>query len=91
MIHLVAYDICNHKRLYRIAKTCCDFGVRVEKSVFECDLPDKRFAEFWRKLNKIINPETDSLIAYPIGAGEIVRIQTAGVIKRPEKQLVYVF
>jgi hypothetical protein len=39
MLHLVAYDISDPKRLSRVARVCKDYGIRVEYSVFECDLP----------------------------------------------------
>src|SRR5262249_749937 len=34
--YLVAYDICNPKRLRKVATTCEDFGIRRQYSVFIC-------------------------------------------------------
>ena len=45
MLHLIAYDIASDKRLRRVARICEDYGIRVEKSVFECDLSDGDFAD----------------------------------------------
>ena len=36
--YLVAYDICEPKRLRRVARTCEDFGFRRQYSVFLCRL-----------------------------------------------------
>ena len=34
--YLVAYDICDPKRLRKVAHTCEDFGFRRQYSVFLC-------------------------------------------------------
>lgn len=89
MLRLVAYDISNPRTLRRIAKVCLDFGIRLEKSVFECDLPEEDFAELWKRLCEQADEETDSLVAYPICAacehrrqdfGRIFRSATANVV-----------
>lgn len=56
---LVAYDVntetpAGRRRLRRIAKICCDYGQRVQNSVFECWVDPtvwlKPLAEFgWRQ------------------------------------------
>ena len=43
MLFLIAYDVNTmtyqgKKRLHMIAKVCCNYGQRVQNSVFECDL-----------------------------------------------------
>ncbi len=91
MIRLIAYDISSPRRLRRVANTCLDYGMRVEKSVFECDLSDDQFAVFWTKLQREIDPDEDSLIAYSLCKGCGNGILTAGMTQRPEKKLVYVF
>lgn len=64
MLRLVAYDICDPKRLRLVAKSCEDYGVRIEKSVFECDLAEEKFAELWRILLSIVDDEEDSLASH---------------------------
>lgn len=36
--YVVAYDICDPKRLRKVAQTCEDFGLRRQYSVFFCRL-----------------------------------------------------
>jgi CRISPR-associated protein Cas2 len=91
MIRLIAYDITTPKRLRLVARTCEDYGVRIEKSVFECDLEESHFVVFWSTLSAIIDPEEDSLIAYKICKSCIRDIHSAGVIERPQARLVYLF
>lgn len=66
MLRLVAYDISNPRTLRKAANVCLDFGVRIEKSVFECDLASDDFEELWRRLCALVDEETDSLVCYPI-------------------------
>lgn len=91
MLHLVAYDICQPKRLRLVAKTCEDYGVRIEKSVFECDLPEDRYAAFWKALLRVIDPEEDALVSYRICQSCAAGIQSAGTVRRPPKRLLYLF
>ena len=60
MLRIVAYDIADPRRLRRVALACLDFGIRIEKSVFECDLRNDQFDELWEKLKTIVNREADS-------------------------------
>lgn len=91
MLHLVAYDIANPKRLRRVAQTCEDFGVRVEYSVFECDLPKNRFDIFWKELNTLIDKNEDALISYTLCAECIKKCHVAGIAARPEKPDIFIF
>ena len=90
MLYLVAYDIAAPKRLRRVACACKDFGVRVEKSVFECDLPPKVFQAFWRRLGALIEPETDMIVAYRICAACASEVMSLGAVPRPEKPAAYI-
>jgi CRISPR-associated protein Cas2 len=90
MLHLVAYDIREPKRLRNVAKTCEDFGMRVEYSVFECDLAEKHFQQFWQLLADIIDPDEDRILAYRICGSCVTRIESMGTISRPGKPLLYI-
>ena len=90
MLHLVAYDIRDSKRLRYVAKTCEDFGMRVEYSVFECDLNDKNFQLLWSLLLNIIDPDEDCILAYRICGSCVTKIESMGAIVRPGKPLLYI-
>jgi CRISPR-associated protein Cas2 len=89
MLTLIGYDITSPRRLSRIAKTCEDYGVRVQYSIFECHLDEQRFEKFWAKLLSQINPEKDRLVAYQIDAKSARRTRTAGTMVCSEKVVVY--
>ena len=90
MLHLVAYDIRKPSRLRKVAKTCKDFGIRVEYSVFECDLADPDFEELWEILSDIIDHDEDCILAYRICGTCVTKIESIGAITRPGKPLYYI-
>lgn len=62
MYWLVIYDIRDARRLARIAKLMEQYGVRVQKSVFEC-MCEKAVIEKMRQQAKEILEKEDSLIS----------------------------
>jgi len=89
MLTLVAYDIADQKRLTKVAKTCEDYGVRVQYSVFECRLDEDEFSDFWLKLLEVIDEAEDRLVAYKIDARSAKETLTAGTMVCSEKVVCY--
>lgn len=72
MLVLVTYDVSvvsegGQRRLRRIAKACLDYGVRVQNSVFECEVEPAQFIALKAELMDIFDPEEDSLRFYSLG------------------------
>ncbi len=72
MLMLVSYDVNTttvdgRRRLRQIAKTCQDWGIRVQNSVFECSVDWSQWITLKSKLEEICNPQTDSLRYYNLG------------------------
>ena len=59
---LVIYDICDPKRLRRVAKIMEDYGFRVQKSVFELEAPELVVEGLRRRIRKII--QDDDFVVY---------------------------
>ncbi|MDU8925730.1 CRISPR-associated endonuclease Cas2, partial [Pasteurellaceae bacterium LIM206] len=64
MMILITYDISletenGERRLRRIAKHCLDYGMRVQYSVFECEVTPAQWVTLKDKLLREYNPETD--------------------------------
>lgn len=83
MLVLVTYDVsvitaAGQKRLRHIAKTCLDYGVRVQNSVFECEVDPAHFVVLKSKLTKIYNPEEDSLRFYFLGKKSRQKVEHLG-------------
>jgi CRISPR-associated protein Cas2 len=66
------------RRLRKVAKTCVNFGQRVQNSVFECLVDPAQFAELRHKLEKIIDEEKDSLRYYFLGSNWKRRVEHVG-------------
>jgi CRISPR-associated protein Cas2 len=65
--YLVSYDICEPKRLRRVAKVLEGFGTRLQYSVFECPLDGMRLAQLKAALDPEINHDEDQVLFVSIG------------------------
>ena len=64
--YLVAYDICEPKRLRRVAHTCEDFGYRRQLSVFLCRLSATDLVRLRNRLYDIIDRNEDQVLFIPL-------------------------
>ena len=83
MLVLITYDVSviaegGQRRLRRIAKTCLDYGMRVQNSVFECEVTPAQFVILRNDLMEIFNPEEDSLRFYMLGKKGRQKIEHVG-------------
>jgi len=83
MYILVTYDVstttpAGRRRLRRVAKTCLDYGQRVQNSVFECLVDPAQKVELEAKLLKIIDPKSDSIRIYNLGNNWTQRVDHHG-------------
>lgn len=80
---LVTYDVNiesegGQKRLRKVAKMCENYGQRVQNSVFECVIDTATMKIFKSKLEKLIDPEKDSLRYYYLGDEWRRRVEHVG-------------
>jgi CRISPR-associated protein Cas2 len=83
MLVLITYDVsvitsAGQKRLRNIAKTCLDHGVRVQNSVFECEVDPARFVMLKNRLLEIFDPTEDSLRFYFLGKNGRQKVEHVG-------------
>lgn len=69
MFVLITYDVstidkAGARRLRRVAQACADYGQRVQKSVFECKLDQRRWVMLRERLLREIDRDHDSLRFY---------------------------
>jgi CRISPR-associated protein Cas2 len=60
--YLIAYDIRDAKRLYRVAKHLNGYGNRLQYSVFRCRLSERQLERLQWELAKLLAREDDLLI-----------------------------
>lgn len=95
MVVVVAYDVSTEtkdgrRRLRRVAQACKDYGLRVQKSVFECVIGDREWVLLRARLLSEYCVKEDSLRFYFLDQTAKARTEHHG-IGRPvdlEKPLV---
>ena len=65
---LVSYDVCDPKRLRRVARALEGFGTRLQYSVFECPLDGLRLAQLKAELQPLLNFAEDQVLFVSLGA-----------------------
>lgn len=83
MLVLITYDVNvsqdgGTRRLRRIAKVCLDYGLRVQNSVFECEVDPAQFTFLKSELLDIYDPDLDSLRFYMLGKKGRQRVEHFG-------------
>jgi CRISPR-associated protein Cas2 len=83
MLVLVTYDVrtesaAGKKRLRLVARTCKNYGQRVQNSVFECLVEPAQWTALRHALVEIIDVNEDSLRAYFLGANWKRRVEHIG-------------
>ena len=80
---LVTYDVSTEtaagkSRLRRVAKTCEDYGQRVQKSVFECTVNETTYERMKLRLLKVIEVSEDSIRFYKLPGSRDSRVEEFG-------------
>ena len=65
--YLVSYDICDPKRLRRVARALEGFGVRLQYSVFECPLDDMRLEMLKAAVQPLLKHDEDQVLFVSLG------------------------
>ena len=63
---IVAYDIADPRRLNKVAKVIKDYGIRVQKSIFEVAVNNNLFLEMKSRIEDIIEPTADGVKYFPL-------------------------
>ncbi len=85
MFYLICYDIVLDRRRNRVAHLLEGYGMRVQKSVFECVLtPDQRNL-LERQLNRYIKPDEDQVRFYPLSPRYRQKVLVLGL--QPQREI----
>ena len=69
MLTVIAYDVTDDRRRARVSTLLEDYGLRVNYSVFECELDGKEFAQLQEQLARLIDDREDRVVFYRLCAG----------------------
>ncbi len=83
MYMVITYDVSTEskegrRRLRRIAKTCRNFGQRVQFSVFECKLDKTNWIKLRAQLLEEFNDKEDSLRFYTLCEDDLGKVEHHG-------------
>ena len=83
MLVVVSYDVSTKtmsgkKRLRKVAETCLDYGLRVQNSVFECNVDPAQWETLKDELLSLYKKEEDSLRFYFLGSNWQRRLEHYG-------------
>jgi CRISPR-associated protein Cas2 len=79
MFYLVCFDVREEKRLRKISIAMEDFGIRVQRSVFECHLESFQLQTLKQRVSGIMNPDLDHVRYYPLCGKDKKRIVVDGI------------
>ncbi len=75
---LVCFDISDNKKRNKVVEYLEEYGVRVQKSVFEIELNSNSLNKLKTRLNSTIEKD-DSVRFYPVNVNQIDKIIVLGV------------
>ncbi len=84
MLVLITYDVstvqkAGQRRLRRVAQACEDYGLRVQKSVFECQVGQTEWVTLRERLLREIKADEDSLRFYFLDEKAVQHTEHHGV------------
>ncbi|MGG6269693.1 CRISPR-associated endonuclease Cas2 [Leptolyngbya sp. AN03gr2] len=87
MFYLVCYDVIHDRRRDRVSRLLEGYGLRVQKSVFECVLTPDQYDLLKKRLKtkRYLNPEEDQIRFYPMSPRHRQLVLILGV--QPQRQV----
>ncbi len=78
MMYVLVYDVVNDRRRDRLHRTLKNFGTAVQRSVFELDLEHREVEEMMRQVEKLVEPEEDTVRLYRLCAACLSEVRIVG-------------
>ena len=87
MFYLVSFDIVDNRVRYRVVKILKEYGVRVQKSVFECGrMTEKQFLRMKHRLEDRIDHGEDTVRYYPVCRDCLGKVEYSGTGRLPSDE-----
>jgi CRISPR-associated protein Cas2 len=88
-LYIIAYDISSDRRRTKVHKLLCGYGEWTQYSLFECFLTGKELLALREKMDRILEPEEDSVRFYYVCGACVDKAETIGS-DAPEEKTVYI-
>jgi CRISPR-associated protein Cas2 len=82
---IVAYDIVDDRRRYRVERILSGYGWRLQYSAFECAMDEGECEQLVKRLTKEICLKADRIHAWPLCAWCHGRVKLLGNARRAEE------
>lgn len=77
--YLVCYDVVGDRRRVRVSRLLEGYGLRVQKSVFECVLSESQYEMLNQKLKKCLKKNEDQVRFYPMSGHTRDKVLIVGI------------
>lgn len=88
-LYLIAYDVCDTKRLNKVRELLKAYSTGGQKSVYECWLSGTEFSEVLKTLAQLIAPTEDRIHVFALDGRS--RPQTLGIAVPPSDPAFFYF
>lgn len=78
MFYSICYDVKDDTRRLKVAKVLKDYGTRVQLSVFEAELDERKLERLKNRVRKVLKDSEDTLRLYPLCATCVGRVEIIG-------------
>lgn len=82
MLTVIAYDIADDRRRNGVSNLLADHGVRVNYSVFECELEGDELERLQGQLSQLIEDREDRIVFYRLCEGCRLRKSGMGLSRK---------
>lgn len=79
---LIAYDICDDRRLRKVCALMKGVGTRLQYSVFLCDLSERELLLWQTDIRRIMELDVDSVVYVELGSSATQRVNVIGAPRR---------
>lgn len=88
--YLVVYDIADNRRIVKTVNLLLNYGIRIQRSVFEVMLHEESLSFLKQGLQGILDPEKDSVKIFRLCESCAVRAFGIGNVVHLEKSPSYI-
>lgn len=81
---LIAFDVTDDKRRYRLTRVLLDYGERIQESVFWIDCEDELLDRIRQRVSKVLDVTLDNYWMVPVCGACSKKVETIGIGRKPE-------
>lgn len=88
---LVAFDVADDHRRYRLSQVLLDYGQRVQESVFWLECEDELLGRIRQRVSAVLDVREDNLWVVIVCRSCARKVETMGLGRKPEVPDFFIF